>query len=262
MQIVVCTYTLRFHTFTKEQVIETYKKVNAMGYDGLEGPIGFRHMSVEEDLELLAKYNLKVSDTGGDLKNPDEVITRANQYGVKIVGIPAIPGNMMMSVDGFKAYAEEMNAMIKPYAGSGLKFQYHNHAQEFRNFPELNGKTGFDILVEETDPDSIMFQLDTHWATAGGADPANIIRSKLKNRIPIVHFKDYAIDYKNSDVNLGFVPRRFAEIGRGNLNWPNILEACKEAGTEWYSVEQDQTPVDDFESLKISIDYMRSTLGM
>jgi sugar phosphate isomerase/epimerase len=43
-----------------------------------------------------------------------------------------------------------------------------------------------------------------------------------------------------------------AEVGEGNLNWPGILAACKEANVEWYAVEQDICPGDPFESLAIS----------
>ena len=44
----------------------------------------------------------------------------------------------------------------------------------------------------------------------------------------------------------------FAEVGEGNLNWPSILEAAREAGTRWYAVEQDRCQLDPFESLAIS----------
>ncbi len=43
-----------------------------------------------------------------------------------------------------------------------------------------------------------------------------------------------------------------AEIGEGNLDWPGILAACREANVQWYAVEQDICPGDPFESLKIS----------
>ena len=45
----------------------------------------------------------------------------------------------------------------------------------------------------------------------------------------------------------------FAEVGEGNLNWPAILEACKEANIRWYIVEQDVCPGDPFESLAVSL---------
>ena len=43
-----------------------------------------------------------------------------------------------------------------------------------------------------------------------------------------------------------------AEIGEGNLDWPEILSACHEAGTEWLVVEQDECARDPLESLAMS----------
>jgi sugar phosphate isomerase/epimerase len=150
-----------------------------------------------------------------------------------------------------------MNKIAEPFKGTGYRLQYHNHSQEFRNFPQLNGKAGMAILIEETDPDIIMFELDTHWVAAAGGDPVQWI-NKVSGRIPIIHYKDYAFDWKAEDTGMGSVYKLYAEIGQGNLNWPAITEACKAAGVEWYIVEQDRTTRDEFESLKISIDYMRS----
>ena len=44
-----------------------------------------------------------------------------------------------------------------------------------------------------------------------------------------------------------------AEVGEGNMNFPAILDACKEIGVEWYAVEQDICQRDPFESLAISL---------
>ena len=257
MAIGVQGFTVRKRYFNLEQLEVVYKKIADMGYDGPEGGLGGRLMPIEEDAALLKKYGLRVSGASGDITKPDEAMKRADVYGVKLLGMPAIPGNMMHSVEGFKAYAKQMNELAKPYKGTGYRLQYHNHAQEFRNFPEINGRAGMDILIEESDPEVIMFKLDTHWMAAAGCDSAQWIR-KVKGRIPVVHFKDYAINSKAEDPGMGSVYKRFAEIGQGNLNWAAIKEACVEAGAEWYIVEQDQTVLDEFECLKISIDYMRS----
>ena len=249
-------YTTRFRVYNAAQVEDTYKKLSEMGYDGPESGLGGRFMSPEEDIALLNKYGLKVADTFGDLSKPDEVLKRTEQYGVKIVGVPSIPGEMLHSVEGFQEYAQRLNELAKPFKGTGIKLQYHNHSQEFRNFPQLNGKPGLAILIEETDPDMIVFELDTFWMAAAGADPVQWIE-KVSGRIPIIHFKDLAIDWKAEDGGMGQVYKRFAEIGQGNINWPPIVDACVKAGVEWYCVEQDRTVLDEYECLRISIDYMR-----
>ena len=51
----------------------------------------------------------------------------------------------------------------------------------------------------------------------------------------------------------------YAEVGEGNLNWPGIMAAAKEAGTKWYIVEQDTCQRDPFDSLAISF---RNLQGM
>ena len=175
---------------------------------------------------------------------------------------PDIPCNSRVSVrraDGFYAYAEELNRLAEPFRGTGILLQYHNHSQEFRNFPELNGKSGLQILIENTDPELMAFELDVFWASAAGCDPVEWIE-KLRGRIPVIHYKDHAIDCASEVVSLGEVPRMFAEIGQGNLNWKAITAAARDAGVEWYNIEQDQTKRPVFESLQISIDYMRDVL--
>ena len=260
MSIAVVPYTLRHHAFNLEKVKTIYSTLHELGYDGLENGMGrSAGLSPEEDLELIRSNGLRVCGAYGDIKNPEEVIKAARLYGASVVGMPSIPGEMMRSPDGFHAYAEQINAWAKPFKGTGIRLQYHNHSQEFRNFPELDGKSGMDILIEETDPETVAFELDVFWASAAGCDPAQWIH-KLTGRIPVVHYKDMAMNCQAENTGLGEVPRQFAEIGQGNLNWPLITEACRAAGVEWYCVEQDQTKRPVFESLKISIDYMRGTL--
>jgi len=260
MAIGVVGWTTRFRTFTQAQVESTYKKLAEMGYSGPENLLGARaDIPWEDDWKLLQKYGLKVADSrGGDYDKPDEIKKMADTLGVNIIWLNPIPGEMMNSVDGFKAYAERINGWAKKF--SGYRLLYHHHAQEFRNFPSLNGKCGLQILIEETDPERVVIEIDTFWASAAGADPAQWIR-KVKGRIPVVHFKDYAYDWKAQDTDLGHIAPRYAEVGQGNINWQAVVEACRDAGVAWYCVEQDRTTIDEFESLKMSISYMKE-LGL
>ena len=256
MAIGVVGYTTRFRTFTLGQLESTYKKIADLGYTGPENLLGRRAgIPWEDDWKLIQKYGLKVADARADIDNPDLSKKMAGTMGVDILGIRPLPGEMMGSVEGFKAYAEKINNWAKEF--KGYKLLYHHHSQEFRNFPELGGKSGMDILVDETCPDTVIFVIDTFWASGAGADPAQWIL-RVKNRIPVVHYKDYAIDWKAKNTNLGDITWRFAEVGQGNVNWQAVTEACREVGVQWYCVEQDYTQMmDEFESLKMSITYMK-----
>jgi sugar phosphate isomerase/epimerase len=78
----------------------------------------------------------------------------------------------------------------------------------------------------------------------------------------IAHYKEYAIDDRSYDTGIGSIPYRFAEIGQGNINWKAVTAACRNIGVEWVCIEQDMTRGSAFDSLKISIDYMRNELGI
>jgi len=262
MPIALQPYTIRFHVFNKKQAEEAYRKMYELGFKGLENGFGRANgLTIEEEKELLAKYDLTVCDVYAEISRPDDAMRLAESFGTKYICVGTIPGGMMMTSDGFYAYCEQLNEQAKPFAEAGYKLSYHNHSQEFRNFTNLNGKAGLQIMIEETDPNGVAFVLDTFWASAAGADPAQWIR-KLKGRINLVHFKDYAIDDSASDIGMERIPFRFAEVGMGNVNWQAVTEACRESGVEWYCVEQDLTRGNAFDSLKISVDYMKNVLKL
>ena len=64
----------------------------------------------------------------------------------------------------------------------------------------------------------------------------------------VVHLKDMA---------MSGTQQLFAEVGEGNLEWPEILQACREANIEWYIVEQDICQGDPFASLGLSLNNLR-----
>ncbi|MCL2499063.1 MAG: sugar phosphate isomerase/epimerase [Defluviitaleaceae bacterium] len=261
MPIGLAPFSIRHHVFDKETGTAAYRKLNELGFDGLENGLsrgaGF---TPEEDKAIREELGLQVCDIWGDPNDPDGAIKRAEALGVKLICVGTMPGDMMRSLEGFKAYARWLNEKAKPFMEAGYKLSYHNHAQEFRNFAQIGGKSGYEILIEETCPESIVFCLDTFWASAAGADPAYWLRRIKGRNSTVVHFKEYAIDDRNYDCGIGSIPWRFAEVGQGNINWQAVIEACREIGIEWYCIEQDLHRGCAFDSLKISIDYMRNTL--
>ena len=92
------------------------------------------------------------------------------------------------------------------------------------------------------------FEVDTYWIQPGGGNPVTWL-NRLRDRMHIVHFKDLAMAGSK---------QLFAEVGEGNLEWPTIIAACKDAGIEWYLIEQDVCLHDPFESLGISLENLKS----
>jgi sugar phosphate isomerase/epimerase len=97
-------------------------------------------------------------------------------------------------------------------------------------------------------------ELDVFWASVAGHDPVELIKQH-GDRIALVHLKDKAKD-QPVQYNETVPPTAFKEVGRGSIDFPAVLRASTSAGVKHFFVEQDQTPGNPIDSLKISYDYL------
>jgi sugar phosphate isomerase/epimerase len=245
-------YTVRQSTQTANEFSQSMQKIRAIGYKAVQvsgiGPIP--HTEVKH---ILDDNNLTVCIThiSYDLlqNHISDVIEQHHLWNCKHVAVGSMPEKYRGSEEGFRRFAEDATKIGQELARADLTFSYHNHSFEFVRFGK---RTGLDIIYEESDPRYLKAELDTYWIQHGGGDPAAWVR-RVKNRMPVVHLKDMAV------VSEGWNTKQImAEIGEGNLNWPEILSACKEASVEWYAVEQDECQRDPFESLKISYQNLKA----
>ena len=241
-QLAAQLYTVRDFTNTPAEIATTMKKVKQLGYDAVQcSALGT--IDAHELKRIVDGEGLTICATHTDYERmrdePQAVIDEHNLWSCKHAAIGGLPQEYR-SAEGYARFAKEASEVAKRLAEGGLTFSYHNHSFELERF---NGRTGLEILYEDSDPKYFNSELDTYWIQHGGGDSAAWIR-KLKGRAYIVHLKDMAMDDRT---------QLFAEVGEGNLNWHAILDACKEAGVEWYIVEQDTCQRDPFESLGISL---------
>lgn len=244
MKIAAQLYTVREFTKTPSDIEESFKRIKSIGYDAIQvsaiGPIEHQHL---KDIADSAKLTICATHIGFDrLKNDlDDVIKQHKIWECKYVGLGAMPAEYRKSFEGYVEFSKVASEYAKMLAESGLRFIYHNHNFEFVKF---NGKTGMDILLEKTDPETFDFEIDTYWIQAGGANPVDWIK-KVQGRMKVVHFKDMGAE-------IDFKPV-MAEVGEGNMNWKAIIDACHDIGVEWCAVEQDICKRDPFDSLAISL---------
>ena len=241
-QLAAQLYTVRDFTNTPADIATTMKKVKQLGYDAVQcSALGV--IDAHELKRIVDGEGLTICATHTDYERmrnePQAVIDEHNLWGCKHAAIGGLPQEYR-NAEGYARFAKDASKVGKRLAEGGLTFSYHNHSFELERF---NGRTGLELLYEESDPKYFNSELDTYWIQHGGGDPAAWIR-KLKGRADIIHLKDMAMDGHT---------QLFAEVGEGNLNWPAILDACKEAGVEWYIIEQDTCQRDPFESLGISL---------
>lgn len=237
-------YTIRDFMNTAEEVRESFKKLKSLGYDqaqtaGCKIPYDeFGKIAEEEGIEIVGthdNFEMMCTDFEQSLRNHELLHT-------KNLGIGGFFGK---TIDEVKEFIDKANKVGEKAAKHGMKFTYHNHHHEFIRHPE-NGKTTMDMLVEELNPNTTSFVLDTHWVQRGGGDVRHWIE-KLSGRIDILHLKDFAY---TSDGPI------YTEIGNGNLYWGGIFEEAEKSGVSYYVVEQDSCPGDPFDSLQISSDFI------
>lgn len=250
-------YTVRDFMGSREELETTLKKIKDIGYDSVQAwtPNFMTHIEFKT---LLDDIGLETCSSGGDYekmledpRNIQDAIEQAKIFDVKYISIGTLPEEMRESLDGYRQYTKNLNKISAELKKEGLKLLYHPHALEFFSLGE--GLMGMDIILGESDPDGLHFALDTHWLAAGGVNVVDWIY-KVKGRMEIVHFKDYAI--VGGAVKIEDVHKQFAEVGEGNIDWPKVIKACNDIGVEFAIVEQDVCPGDPFDSLKISFDNM------
>ena len=228
-------YSLR-HLSATNQLL-ALDKVRAFGFPTIEGSAG--RMAPGDYLKLLEARGLKLVSTFADYArlrtNVDGVIASARQLGVKYVVCGWIPHEKgKFSSKDVSAAAAVFNAAGEKLKEAGLTLAFHIHGYEFQ--PHADG-TLFDLLVSQTKPEFVSFELDVFWAAQGGADPAALLE-KYGPRFKLMHVKDLrkgaAINQTGAAPDSDSVP-----VGQGQINWSSVLKAARKAGVEHYFIEDE-----------------------
>lgn len=233
----------------------TLKRIAAIGYKEVElgdffgkTPAQFRDLMKEVQLEAPAShYDFKQLGQGWE-----KAIEFAHAVDLKFMVISALEDADRKSLDGFKKAAAAFNKAGEQTAKAGIQFCYHNHNFEFTRFADT---LGYDVLLKETDPKHVRFELDCFWMTHAGHDPVKYSESS-PGRFPLLHIKDLKKGIPTStsfDTPYG---NPFAEVGNGVIDWKRIFVAAKRGGLKHYFVEQDKCDRPPLESARISYDYL------
>jgi sugar phosphate isomerase/epimerase len=245
-------YTVQEFIRTPSDFARSLRKIRSIGYRAIEiSDLG--HIPTDTVKTILDDMDLVVSGCHYDLDQYltrlDSIIDECRAWNCGHLLLTMIPESYaLLGAGGYSRFIEEICPIGEKIHEAGLTLSYHNHNYEFARF---DGRTGLDWILEETQTHHIGMQIDTYWVQMGGGDPIQWIR-KSAGRMPAVHLKDFAVDM--------WTPI-FAELGQGNLDWPGIIQACREADVAWYVVEQDSCRRDPFESLKISYEFL-NTFGL
>lgn len=257
-------YTLREQIAAATDPLDVYKKVRAAGYTSVQAklshdmtPVQLKAVLDEAGLTPLSFNGNNFGHLLGILRDPKVAIEGAHALGVTTLDIGTVFIENRDTEYGYQLFADLINKAGRIVAKEGLKLSYHNHALEFHRFE--SGRSGMDVLVEDSDPAVLNFCLDCHWMQAGGVSQVQWLR-RLAGRMTMVHFKDYGIDLGTTVVEVS--PRLFKAVGEGNIHWQPIVEVCKEIGIRDYVVEQDRCDRDPYDCIASSYRYIKNNLGL
>lgn len=235
-QIALQLYTVR--RLAAVDLPGTLRAVAAAGYRAVE-IAGLPETGAVELAKLLDANGLRAvaahESIEGLRKGAKAVADRMTALGCPRVIVPWIPETDRRSRADVQRFAAELGGFARRLAERGIRLGYHNHAFEFE---PLDGTTVWDVLLAELPPE-VEIELDVYWAAVAGRDPVAEIDATA-DRVRLLHMKDRAPGPEPRD----------APAGEGNLPFPEIIDAARAAGAEWYIVEQDepQQPLEDIAS--------------
>jgi sugar phosphate isomerase/epimerase len=242
---------------TQARLEEVLRGLSEMGYRNVE-PFSFNGLTAEQFDALLAKYKLKAPSRHGptDEATWDQTLADAKTIGQHYVGSGGFAAPGIGSYEDVLATAATMNRLGERSVknGTGPIFG-HNHQGEFRTKyvdPETGElKSAWQIIVENTDPRYVVFQVDVLWATDGGADPVELLE-RFGDRIELLHIKDGINVADPADATP--VP-----LGEGEMDFEPILKAAK-GKVRSYAYEQDppfgDPTYDPFASARAGLEYL------
>ena len=132
----------------------------------------------------------------------------------------------------------------RPFAG--LRFGFHNHFWEFAGLEDDTPLVGYDILLAETDPRLVHFELDLYWAWFAHRDPVHLL-AYAGDRIHQFHVKDMRyVDHKAT----------FADLGTGVIDFARIFRAAGNPREHEYIIERDDAGAAALTTARVGFEFL------
>ena len=174
-------------------------------------------------------------------------------YGVDYL---VVGDNPKLDADAWRRRADWFNQCGRIAQQSGIQFCYHAH---FHEFATTDHTTGYDIMLERSDPKLLKMEMDIFWVVYAGKDPLSYWR-RYPGRFPLLHIKDMrkgvTINPQVSPSPDG--PNPFTAVGQGRIDWRRIFSQVHLAGAKHIFVEQDECNRPPLEAIRVSYQYLRN----
>jgi sugar phosphate isomerase/epimerase len=221
----------------------TVRAVAQMGYQGVEFYAPYFEWSESQTRQmrkLLDDLGIRCFSTHNDspFLSPEKIGRTRDMnliLGSKYVVVAS--SNPKPGLDGWKAIADELNAVAEQLEPSGLKAGYHNHELEFT---PLENHRPIEIIAKNTKP-SIMLQLDVGTCLKAGSDPVAWGGAQTR-RNRSLHLKEWSPEPAKGYTVL---------FGEGAAPWKEIFEAAESVGgVEYYLIEQEGSRFNELDTAR------------
>lgn len=209
----------------------TLARLAEIGYHEVEFA-GYYRRTPAEVKQLLERNRLTAPSTHVTYESVRDSFERtaddAQAVGHQFLTVPFLGDAERQSADTWRRVAQEFNKAGAKARARGLRFAYHNHDFEFKR---VDGMVPFDLLIAETDPALVSFEMDVYWTVKAGADPLAYLRQH-PTRFSMLHIKDSAGPPNHAQTDVGAGTIDFAAILR--------LDASQQTAVKHVFVEHDQ----------------------
>jgi len=244
-------YSLR-DQFAKD-VPATLDQVRRFGFEYVE-LAGTYKLTPKEFKQQLEARGLKAVSAHFPFErfrdNIEDVVREAKDLGLTYVGCAWIQHSDPFDEKTCREAIRVFNKAGEALAREGMRFFYHTHGYEFQPY----GKgTLFDLMMSETKPEFVHYEMDVFWIVHPGQDPVKLLE-KYGSRFELMHVKDMkrgtptGLLTGHSDVN------NDVALGTGLMDWAAIMKAARKAGVKWYFIEDESQAV--IEQIPQSLRYL------
>lgn len=230
---------------------QTLIQLGRMGYSYVETFVykegGFYGQSPEQFKAMVEKAGMKFLGSmtffDPENKNDDSAINAWWNKTIqdhKLAGVEYLSTSnsklkVIKTIKELQEYCNYYNKVGKLCKKNGLKFVYHNHADEFL---KVEGVTVYDYFLQNTNPEDVYFQSDVYWMQRGGVNPIDYFKT-YPNRFISWHVKDYK------------------ELGEsGKIDFKDIFNYQKIAGVQYILSEVEEYSFPPLYSVSLAWEYM------
>jgi len=237
--------------------LDTLKKLAEMGYRHVEhasytdrkfygyGAKEFKKILTDLNLNMPSGHTVMAKQHWDESKKDftdlwKYTVEDAAILGQQFVISPWLDESWRKDESTLKQYMEVFNKSGELCKKSGMKFGYHNHDFEFKE--KFGNLRLYDVILQNTDPQLVIQQLDIGNMYSGGGRALDVIK-QYPGRFASLHVKD-EIAAAGSDHGYGS-----AVLGTGIIEVKKVLkESIKTGGSIHLIIEQEsyqgKTPLD------------------